>query len=223
MSRPFRFTFILFLAGTAVTYAAEAAGNPAEALRAFEELRILLRAMRDAGYDLGDGFPEDGDTLIHALIAAGGHDTEWLTEDQLRAAPARVPLAGVAVTYAQIAMKPARKDPTRFTASVAHQANRRPRRSPPASTTASTNGSGRNPSASVTSGNCAVLSLPFRDQSRTRGWPVAGSSETSGQFGSASPLDARNASRSAVVIAWPVRSPTWSRRSRLAPPQRARR
>jgi cobaltochelatase CobN len=53
----------------------------------------LLRAMRDAGYDLGDGFPEDGDTLIHALIAAGGHDTEWLTETQLRAAPARVPLA----------------------------------------------------------------------------------------------------------------------------------
>ncbi|MGH3162800.1 MAG: cobaltochelatase subunit CobN, partial [Streptosporangiaceae bacterium] len=53
----------------------------------------LLRAMRAAGYDLGDGFPEDGDTLIHALIAAGGHDTEWLTEDQLRAAPARVPLA----------------------------------------------------------------------------------------------------------------------------------
>jgi cobaltochelatase CobN len=53
----------------------------------------LLRAMRQAGYDLGDGFPEDGDTLIHALIAAGGHDTEWLTEDQLRAAPARVSLA----------------------------------------------------------------------------------------------------------------------------------
>ena len=53
----------------------------------------LLQAMREAGYDLGDGFPDDGDTLIHALIAAGGHDTEWLTEDQLRAAPARVPLA----------------------------------------------------------------------------------------------------------------------------------
>ncbi len=53
----------------------------------------LLRAMREAGYDLGDGFPEDGDELIHTLIAAGGHDTEWLTEDQLRAAPARVPLA----------------------------------------------------------------------------------------------------------------------------------
>jgi cobaltochelatase CobN len=53
----------------------------------------LLRAMREAGYNLGDGFPEDGDALIHALIAAGGHDTEWLTEEQLRAAPARVPLA----------------------------------------------------------------------------------------------------------------------------------
>ena len=53
----------------------------------------LLQAMREAGDDLGDGFPADGDTLIHTLIAAGGHDTEWLTEDQLRAAPARVPLA----------------------------------------------------------------------------------------------------------------------------------
>ena len=49
----------------------------------------LLRAMRIAGYDLGDGFPEDGDELIHALIAAGGHDTEWLTEQQLRGAFAR--------------------------------------------------------------------------------------------------------------------------------------
>ena len=28
--------------------------------------------------------PTDGDTLIHALIAAGGHDVEWLTEEQLR-------------------------------------------------------------------------------------------------------------------------------------------
>jgi cobaltochelatase CobN len=52
----------------------------------------LLRALRDAGYDVGD-FPEDGDALIHALIAAGGHDAEWLTEEQLAAAPARVPLA----------------------------------------------------------------------------------------------------------------------------------
>jgi len=49
----------------------------------------LLRAMRAAGYELGDGFPEDGDQLIHALIAAGGHDTEWLTDAQMRAAFAR--------------------------------------------------------------------------------------------------------------------------------------
>ncbi len=53
----------------------------------------LLAAMHEAGYDLGPEVPTDGDALIHALIAAGGHDVEWLTEEQLRAAPARVPLA----------------------------------------------------------------------------------------------------------------------------------
>ncbi|HXA58170.1 MAG TPA: cobaltochelatase subunit CobN [Streptosporangiaceae bacterium] len=55
----------------------------------------LLRAMAEAGYDLGDDRSlwedhEDGDALIHALIAAGGHDLEWLTEEQLRMSPARV-------------------------------------------------------------------------------------------------------------------------------------
>jgi cobaltochelatase CobN len=59
--------------------------TPASAVR-------LLQAMRAAGYDVGD-HPEDGDELVHTLIAAGGHDVEWLTEDQLRAAVARVPLA----------------------------------------------------------------------------------------------------------------------------------
>ncbi|HEY2304562.1 MAG TPA: cobaltochelatase subunit CobN, partial [Streptosporangiaceae bacterium] len=54
---------------------------------------VLLRALREAGYDTGDGFPEDGDTLIHSLIATGGHDVEWLTEEQLAAAPMRVPAA----------------------------------------------------------------------------------------------------------------------------------
>jgi cobaltochelatase CobN len=53
---------------------------------------LLLQAMRAAGYDVGE-FPEDGDTLVHTLIAAGGHDVEWLTEEQLSAAVARVPLA----------------------------------------------------------------------------------------------------------------------------------
>ncbi|GAA1301737.1 cobaltochelatase subunit CobN [Pseudonocardia xinjiangensis] len=52
---------------------------------------VLLRALRDAGYAVGD-FPEDSDELIHTLIAAGGHDVEWLTEDQLAAAPSRVRL-----------------------------------------------------------------------------------------------------------------------------------
>ncbi|MFC0865959.1 cobaltochelatase subunit CobN [Sphaerimonospora cavernae] len=54
---------------------------------------VLLRALREAGYDVGDEPYDSGDELIHRLIAAGGHDVEWLTEDQLRAAPARVPLA----------------------------------------------------------------------------------------------------------------------------------
>ncbi len=60
--------------------------TPASAVR-------LLRSLRAAGYDLGDGFPEDGDELIHALIAAGGHDTEWLTEEQLAGAEVRIPPA----------------------------------------------------------------------------------------------------------------------------------
>jgi cobaltochelatase CobN len=55
---------------------------------------VLLRALREAGYDLGDGFPDDGDELIHRLIAAGGHDTEWLTAEQLAAAPMRAGRAG---------------------------------------------------------------------------------------------------------------------------------
>ncbi len=58
--------------------------TPASAVR-------LLRSMREVGYDLGGGFPEDGDELIHALIAAGGHDTEWLTEEQLARAEVRIP------------------------------------------------------------------------------------------------------------------------------------
>ena len=47
----------------------------------------LLRSLRAVGYHVGD-FPEDGDTLIHTLIAAGGHDVEWLTEAQLSRAKA---------------------------------------------------------------------------------------------------------------------------------------
>ncbi|WP_424860786.1 cobaltochelatase subunit CobN [Streptomyces sp. MMS24-I29] len=59
--------------------------TPASAVR-------VLDALRGAGYGV-DGYPDNGDELIHRLIAAGGHDVEWLTEEQLAAAPARVPLA----------------------------------------------------------------------------------------------------------------------------------
>ncbi|GAB2686514.1 cobaltochelatase subunit CobN [Thalassiella azotivora] len=60
----------------------------------------LLRRMRDAGYHLGA--PEDlpwldleddtaaGDALIHALIAAGGQDEEWLTTAELGDAHVRI-------------------------------------------------------------------------------------------------------------------------------------
>ncbi|MGV9304683.1 cobaltochelatase subunit CobN [Nonomuraea sp. NPDC003727] len=57
----------------------------------------LLARLAGEGYDLGEGLPGvaegDGDALIHALIAAGGQDQEWLTEEQLAANPVRVPAA----------------------------------------------------------------------------------------------------------------------------------
>lgn len=53
----------------------------------------LLRAMGEAGYQVGD-LPgvaaQDGDALIHALIAAGGQDPDWLTDEQLAGNPVRI-------------------------------------------------------------------------------------------------------------------------------------
>src|SRR5690606_38724256 len=49
----------------------------------------LLGELRAAGYDLGaagavPGLEEgDGDALMHALIAAGGQEPDWLTAEQL--------------------------------------------------------------------------------------------------------------------------------------------
>ncbi|MGW0250622.1 cobaltochelatase subunit CobN [Nocardia goodfellowii] len=63
--------------------------TPASAIR-------LLTDMRTAGYDLGapgeiPGLEEqDGDALIHALIAAGGQDPDWLTAEQLEGNPIRI-------------------------------------------------------------------------------------------------------------------------------------
>jgi cobaltochelatase CobN len=61
----------------------------------------LLRRLREEGYDLGADNPvlplldladdtEAGDALIHALIAAGGQDEEWLTSAQLTDAHVRI-------------------------------------------------------------------------------------------------------------------------------------
>ncbi|MFF0488335.1 cobaltochelatase subunit CobN [Nocardia sp. NPDC004068] len=63
--------------------------TPASAIR-------LLTEMRTAGYDLGapgeiPGLEErDGDALIHAIIAAGGQDPDWLTAEQLEGNPIRI-------------------------------------------------------------------------------------------------------------------------------------
>ena len=82
----------------------------------------LLRAMRDAGYDLGpnggaDGIPglgelapvegeaadtTAGNALIHALIAAGGQDPEWLTQEQVSGAQVRIPASTYAAWFAAL-------------------------------------------------------------------------------------------------------------------------
>ncbi|MFD7660062.1 cobaltochelatase subunit CobN [Actinosynnema sp. NPDC059797] len=63
----------------------------------------LLAALRDRGYDIGDDLPgvdnQDGDALIHALIAAGGQDPDWLTEEQLRGNPVRLPASRYRTWY----------------------------------------------------------------------------------------------------------------------------
>jgi len=69
--------------------------TPASAVR-------LLRALRERGYDIGPAAgpdalpgvePPDGDALIHAVIAAGGQDPEWLTDQQIAGAAVRIPAA----------------------------------------------------------------------------------------------------------------------------------
>ncbi|MFI1971823.1 cobaltochelatase subunit CobN [Streptomyces cinnamoneus] len=67
----------------------------------------LLRRLREEGYDFGTeevpGLASgDGDELIYALIEAGGHDQEWLTEEQLARNPVRIPAADYRRWYAQL-------------------------------------------------------------------------------------------------------------------------
>jgi cobaltochelatase CobN len=71
----------------------------------------LLRAMRERGYDVGPAGgpdalpgiePPDGDALIHAVIAAGGQDPEWLTDRQLATAAVRIPAAQYRTWFAAL-------------------------------------------------------------------------------------------------------------------------
>ncbi|MGW3270341.1 cobaltochelatase subunit CobN [Streptomyces kronopolitis] len=67
----------------------------------------LLRRLRADGYDFGTeevpGLESgDGDELIYALIEAGGHDQEWLTEEQLARNPVRIPAADYRRWYATL-------------------------------------------------------------------------------------------------------------------------
>ncbi|MFG3083722.1 cobaltochelatase subunit CobN [Streptomyces parvulus] len=71
----------------------------------------LLRRLREEGYDFGaDGevpglASGDGDELIRALIEAGGHDQDWLTEEQLARNPVRIPAADYRRWYATLPAK----------------------------------------------------------------------------------------------------------------------
>ena len=56
--------------------------TPASAIR-------LLHALRDDGIAV-EGIPADGDALMHELIAAGGHDPEFLTDEMLATARLRI-------------------------------------------------------------------------------------------------------------------------------------
>ncbi|MEU7423012.1 cobaltochelatase subunit CobN [Streptomyces sp. NPDC040750] len=67
----------------------------------------LLRRLRAEGYDLGTSelpglASGDGDELIRALIEAGGHDQDWLTEEQLARNPVRVRAADYRRWYATL-------------------------------------------------------------------------------------------------------------------------
>ncbi len=68
--------------------------TPASTLR-------LLDALRADGMHVEHSF-DGGDELMHALIGAGGHDAEFLTDDQLGASTLRLPVADYLAWYEQL-------------------------------------------------------------------------------------------------------------------------
>ena len=71
--------------------------TPASAIR-------LLHRLREDGIDV-TGIPDDGDALMHQLIAAGGHDPEFLTDELLAAAPLRIAVADYLEWYETLPAK----------------------------------------------------------------------------------------------------------------------
>ena len=61
----------------------------------------LLDALHDAGYAVERPYGH-GDELMHALIASGGHDPEFVTDEQLAAATLRFPVAEYLAWYATL-------------------------------------------------------------------------------------------------------------------------
>ncbi|MDX6537770.1 MAG: cobaltochelatase CobN, partial [Gaiellales bacterium] len=68
--------------------------TPASALRLFE-------AFAADGMQVEHSF-EHGDELMHALIASGGHDAEFLTDEQLAGSPLRLPVERYLAWYAEL-------------------------------------------------------------------------------------------------------------------------
>ncbi|WP_371401713.1 cobaltochelatase subunit CobN [Kribbella sp. NBC_00662] len=69
---------------------------------------VLLGQLEAAGYDLGGldlselQGADGADGLIHRLIAAGGHDVDWLTDEQLANAVAKIPLSTYATWFGRV-------------------------------------------------------------------------------------------------------------------------
>ncbi|MDQ6776319.1 MAG: cobaltochelatase subunit CobN, partial [Actinomycetota bacterium] len=61
----------------------------------------LLQALSEDGMHVDHDFAH-GDELMHALIAAGGHDAEFLTDEHLAASPLRMPVADYLAWYATL-------------------------------------------------------------------------------------------------------------------------